>query len=58
LQAKAVLNYIDEKDSMRKTELYQLVTFNNWKDHKNKATSLLDKWGLNADTIGGYAEGL
>jgi len=58
LQAKAVLNYIDEKDSMRKTELYQLVTFNNWKEHKNKATSLLDKWGLNADTIGGYAEGL
>ena len=58
LQAKAVLNYIDEKDSMRKTELYQLVTFNNWKDHKSKATSLLDKWGVNLDTIGGYAEGL
>ena len=58
LQAKAVLNYIEEKDSMRKTELYQLVTYNNWKEHKNKAASLLDKWGLNADTIGGYAEGL
>lgn len=58
LQAKAVLNYLEEKDSMRKTELYQLVTYNNWKEHKNKAASLLDKWGLNADTIGGYAEGL
>lgn len=58
LQAKAVLNYIEEKDSMRKTELYQLVTYNNWKEHKNKAASLLDKWGLNADTIGGFAEGL
>ena len=58
LQAKAVLNYIEEKDTMRKTELYQLVTYNNWKEHKNKAASLLDKWGLNADTIGGYAEGL
>jgi len=58
LQAKAVLNYIEEKDTMRKTELYQLVTYNNWKEHKNKAASLLDKWGLSADTIGGYAEGL
>ena len=58
LQAKAVLNYIEEKDSMRKTELYQLVTYNNWKEHKNKAASLLDKWGLDADTIGGFAEGL
>lgn len=58
LQAKAVLNYIEEKDSMRKTELYQLVTYNNWKEHKSKATFLLDKWGLNADTIGGFAEGL
>jgi len=58
LQAKAVLNYIEEKDTMRKTELYQLVTYNNWKEHKNKAASLLDKWGLNADTIGTYAEGL
>jgi len=58
LQAKAVLNYIEEKDSMRKTELYQLVTYNNWKEHKNKAASLLNKWGLDADTIGGFAEGL
>lgn len=58
LQAKAVLDYIGQKDSMRKTELYQLVTYNNWKEHKNKATSLLNKWGLSADTIGGYAEGL
>jgi hypothetical protein len=58
LQAKAVLNYIQEKDSMRKTQLYQLVTYNNWKDHKSKATSLLNKWGVDLDTIGGYAEGL
>jgi len=58
LQAKAVLNYIDQKDSMRKNELYQLVTFNNWKDHKSKSITLLNKWGLDADTVGGYAEGL
>jgi len=58
LQGKAVMNYIDEKDSMRKNELYQLVTFNNWKEHKSKAESLLNEWDLDADTIGGYAEGL
>tara|TARA_R100000231_G_C5314855_1_gene161592 strand:- start:22 stop:1317 length:1296 start_codon:yes stop_codon:yes gene_type:complete len=58
LQAKAVLNYIDEKDTMRKNELYQLVTFNNWKEHKNKAASLLNEWGVDADTIGTFAEGL
>lgn len=58
LQAKAVMSFIDEKDAMRKNELYQLVTFNNWKDDKSKAELLLNKWGLDADTIGGYAEGL
>ena len=58
LQAKAMLAYVDEKDKMRKTELYQLVTFSNWKDHKNKADSLLNKWGVDADTIGAFAEGL
>jgi len=58
LQAKAVLDYIDQKDSMRKNELYQLVTFNNWKDHKSKSITLLNKWGLDADTVGGFAEGL
>ena len=58
LQARAVLNYIDEKDTMRKNELYQLVTFNNWKEHKNKAASLLNEWGVDADTIGTFAEGL
>ena len=57
-QAKAVLAYVDEKDKMRKHELYQLVTYSNWKDHKEKADALLDKWGLGADTIGTFAEGL
>jgi len=58
LQAKAVLSYIDQSDKMRKDELYKLVTFNNWKDDKKKADNLLTKWGLDADTIGGYAEEL
>ena len=44
LQAKAVLSYIDQN--------------NNWKDDKKKADNLLTKWGLDADTIGGYAEEL
>ena len=58
LQAKAVLSFIDSKDKLRKDELHKLVTFNNWKDDKKKADNLLSKWGLDADTIGGFAEGL
>ena len=58
LQARAVLNFIDENDSLRKNELYQLVTYNNWKEHKFKAESLLNEWGIDADTIGTYAVGL
>ena len=58
LQARAVLNFIDENDSLRKNELYQLVTYNNWKEHKTKAESLLNEWGIDADTIGTYAVGL
>tara|TARA_R110002012_G_scaffold290228_3_gene483787 strand:- start:1361 stop:2659 length:1299 start_codon:yes stop_codon:yes gene_type:complete len=58
LQAKAVLSFIDSKDKLRKDELQKLVTFNNWKDDKKKADNLLSKWGLDADTIGGFAEGL
>ena len=58
LQAKAVLSFVDEKDKMRKDELYRVVTFNNWKDDKKKADSFLSKWGVDADTIGSYAESL
>jgi len=58
LQAKAVLSFIEEDDSVRKNELYRLVTFSNWKDNKTKADGLLDKWGVDSDTIGTYAEGL
>ena len=58
LQAKAVLSFVDEKDKMRKDELYRVVTYNNWKDDKKKADSFLSKWGVDADTIGNYAESL
>ena len=57
-QAKAVLAYIDEKDSTRKEELKRLVRFKNWEDDEKKSVELLSSWGVDADTIGKYAEGL
>jgi hypothetical protein len=57
-QAKAVLAYIDEKDSARKEELKRLVRFKNWEDDEKKSVELLSSWGVDADTIGKYAEGL
>ena len=57
-QAKAVLAFIDEKDATRKQELKRLVRYENWKDHTKKSTELLNDWGIDADTIGTYAEGL
>ena len=58
LQSKAVLEYIDSKDSVRKDELRKVVTYSNWSDNENKAKSYLDDWGINQDTIGKWAEGL
>ena len=51
LQAKAVLSFVDEKDKMRKDELYRVVTYNNWKDDKKKADSFLSKWGVDAESL-------
>ena len=58
LQAKAVLTYLDEKDPVRKEELKRLVRFKNWEDDAKKSSELLNSWGVDADTIGKYAEGL
>jgi hypothetical protein len=58
LQAKAVLAFIDEKDPVRKEELKRLVRFKNWEDDARKSSELLNTWGVDADTIGKYAEGL
>ena len=58
LQAKAVLSYLDEKDPVRKEELKRLVRFKNWEDDARKSSELLNSWGVDADTIGKYAEGL
>jgi len=57
-QAKAVLAFIDEKDSMRKEELKKLVKYENWKDVENKRDGLLDEWGVTKDDIGKWQEGL
>ncbi len=58
MQAKAVLAFIDESDPVRKEELKRLVRFKNWEDDSKKASELLNSWGVDADTIGKYAEGL
>ena len=58
LQSKAVLEYIDSDDSVRKDELRKVVTYSNWSDNENKAKSYLDDWGIDQDTIGKWAEGL
>jgi hypothetical protein len=57
-QAKAVLAFIDEVDPVRKEELKRLVRFKNWEDDAKKSSELLNSWGVDADTIGKYAEGL
>ena len=57
-QAKAVLAFIDEKDPVRKEELKRLVRYKNWEDDAKKSSQLLSTWGVDADTIGKYAEGL
>ena len=57
-QAKAVLQYINNGDSTRKGELKRLVTFENWKDDKKKANALLQDWGIGAEDLTKYAEGL
>ena len=58
LQAKAVLEYIDNTDIARKSELKRLVTYENWKDDKRKASALLQDWGIGAEDLTKYAEGL
>ena len=57
-QAKAVLAYIDEQDSMRKEELKKLVKYSNWSDDTSKADSLLAEWGIDRDAVNKWTEGL
>jgi hypothetical protein len=53
-----VLAFIDEKDPVRKEELKRLVRYKNWEDDSKKSAELLNTWGVDADTIGKYGEGL
>ena len=57
-QAKAVMSFINEKDNKRKGELKMLVQYLNWEDDTKKATSLLTEWGVDADTVNKWSEGL
>lgn len=58
MQAKAVLAFLDEQDVVRKDELQKVVKYNNWKDDKSKAITLLNEWEATKDDIGMWQEGL
>ena len=57
-QAKAVLAFISEDDSLRKNELLKVVRYFNWSDDTKKATALLDEWGVQADDVAKWAEAI
>ena len=56
-QAKAVLAFIDEKDSMRKGQLRKLVQYLNW-EGTQKGEDCLRQWGVDQDTVMSWAGGL
>jgi hypothetical protein len=53
-QAKAVLAFIDEKDSARKGELRKLVQYLNW-EGTQKGKDSLRQWGVDQDTVMSWA---
>ena len=57
-QAKAVLQYLQEEDPLRKTELLRVVRYNNWRDDTVKADSLLNQWECSVDDIAKWTEGI
>lgn len=57
-QAKAVLQYLQEEDPLRKTELLRVVRYNNWKDDTQKAEKLLSQWECSVDDISKWSEGI
>jgi len=56
-QAKAILAYLDESDSVKKTKLKRLVQFSNW-DGTEKGDKYLRDWDLDRGTIMNWAEEL
>ena len=57
-QAKAVLAFIDEGDSIEKEKLKKVVKYSNWSDDTNKASALLDEWGVEADDVSKWVEAI
>ena len=57
-QAKAVLAFIEEEDNMKKEELKKVVRYFNWSDDTNKATSLLNEWGVQAEDVSKWVEAI
>ena len=57
-QAKAVLAFIEERDSLKKDELKKVVRYSNWSDDTNKANALLAEWGIEADQVNKWAEAI
>tara|TARA_Y100001937_G_scaffold65115_1_gene89117 strand:+ start:968 stop:2104 length:1137 start_codon:yes stop_codon:yes gene_type:complete len=57
-QARAVLAYLDEQDKLRKEQLMKVVKFRNWSDDTTKSDALLAEWGIDADTVSKWSEGL
>jgi hypothetical protein len=53
-QAKAVLAFIDEKDSTRKSQLRKLVQYLNW-EGTQKGEDSLRQWGVDQDTVMSWA---
>ena len=53
-QAKAVLAFIDEKDSARKGQLRKLVQYLNW-EGTQKGKDSLRQWGVDQDTVMSWA---
>lgn len=58
VQARALRKFLDEKDTGQKERLRQIVQYHNWADDRKKSRELLTEWGVDAETIGKWAEEL
>ena len=43
---------------MKKEELKKVVRFYNWSDDTNKANTLLNEWGVQAEDVSKWAEAI
>ena len=57
-QAKAVLDFMEETDGLKKEELKKVVKYHNWSDDTNKSNALLDEWGVKAEDLTKWAEAI